>query len=245
MHQSADRRISFRVFGDRALFSDPVTRIGGEKSTYPVPTYQAIKGITESIYWKPTFIWRIEKIRIMNPIKFETSGIRPIKYNDASKNDLAYYTYLKDVCYEVLARFDWNENRQDLGGDRNYNKHMEIVSRSLSKGGRRDIFLGARECQGYVEPCNFGEAAGAYDDTNNVGHKINLGFMFHSFIYPDEAFDDRSYGKLSTAFWYPVMENGIICFPEIKELKYRRELHNKKLKEFVAGRNFEVLEVGE
>ncbi len=241
MHQLANQWISFRVFGDRALFSDPVTRIGGEKSTYLIPTYQAIKGITESIYWKPTFIWRIEKIRVVNPIKLETSGIRPIKYNDASSNDLAYYTYLKDVCYEVLARFDWNENRQDLAGDRNYNKHMEIARRSLEKGGRRDIFLGTRECQGYVEPCKFGEAAGAYD---GVCEKMSLGFMFHSFIYPDEAFDDKSYGKLSATFWHPVMKNGVIDFPEPQELKYRRELYKRKPKEFIAGKNFEMLGVG-
>ncbi len=33
----------------------------------------------------------------------------------------------------------------------------------IERGGRRDIFLGTRECQGYVEPCVFGEGEGAYD----------------------------------------------------------------------------------
>ena len=240
MEKTANRRISFRVFGERALFSDPVTRIGGEKSTYLIPTYQAIKGIAESIYWKPTFIWKIEKIRVVNPIRLETSGIRPIKYNDAGSNELAYYTYLKDVCYEVVAEFVWNENREDLAGDRNYNKHSEIANRSLIKGGRRDIFLGTRECQGYVEPCNFGEFPGAYDDVDGSGSRSNFGFMFHSFIYPDEAFDGSSYGKLSAAFWYPVMENGVIKFPQAKELEFRREIYKMNPKRFVVGKNFEV-----
>ena len=48
-----ENSIEFKVYGRRALFSDPLTRTGGEKFTYPVPTYQALKGITESIYWKP------------------------------------------------------------------------------------------------------------------------------------------------------------------------------------------------
>ncbi|MCA6071063.1 MAG: hypothetical protein LE168_01540 [Endomicrobium sp.] len=26
-----------------------------------MPTYEAIKGIAESIYWKPTFVWIIDK----------------------------------------------------------------------------------------------------------------------------------------------------------------------------------------
>ena len=44
-----ENSIEFKVYGRRALFSDPLTRTGGEKFTYPVPTYQALKGITESI----------------------------------------------------------------------------------------------------------------------------------------------------------------------------------------------------
>ena len=48
--------ITLHVWGRYALFSDPITRVGGEKISYPVPTYQAVKGILESVYWKPTFI---------------------------------------------------------------------------------------------------------------------------------------------------------------------------------------------
>lgn len=35
--------ISFRVWGRYALFSDPLTRIGGEKFTYPIPTLSGHK----------------------------------------------------------------------------------------------------------------------------------------------------------------------------------------------------------
>mgnify|MGYP002509202458 CR=1 FL=1 len=42
--------IEFEVYGDYALFSDPVTRVGGEKSSYHIPTYEALKGIVESMY---------------------------------------------------------------------------------------------------------------------------------------------------------------------------------------------------
>ena len=56
-----------QVYGRYALFSDPITRVGGEKFSYPVPTYQALKGIYESCYWKPTFTWVIDELRVMNP----------------------------------------------------------------------------------------------------------------------------------------------------------------------------------
>ena len=44
------KSISYLLWGREALFSDPIMRVGGEKCSYPVPTYQALKGITESIY---------------------------------------------------------------------------------------------------------------------------------------------------------------------------------------------------
>lgn len=88
--------VEFEVFGDYALFSDPLMRLGGEKCSYQVPTYEALKGILSSVYWKPTFIWRIMDVRVMNPIQTEVKGIRPIKYSGG--NDLAYYTYLKTAA---------------------------------------------------------------------------------------------------------------------------------------------------
>ena len=48
----------------------------------------------------------------MNPIQTETKGIRPIAYNGG--NELAYYTYLKDVKYQVRAHFEPNNNQPKL-----------------------------------------------------------------------------------------------------------------------------------
>ena len=67
--------VEFVVYGDYALFSDPITRVGGEKSTYQVPTYEALKGIISSVYWKPTLIWYIDKVRIMNQIQTEAKSL--------------------------------------------------------------------------------------------------------------------------------------------------------------------------
>ena len=53
--------VEFCVYGKSALFSDVLTRVGGEKYSYPIPTYEALKGILQSIYWKPTLIWYIDR----------------------------------------------------------------------------------------------------------------------------------------------------------------------------------------
>ena len=101
--------VELEVTGDYALFSDPVMRIGGEKTTMQIPSYEALKGILSSVYWKPTFIWYIDVVRVMNRIRTEVKGIRPIKYSGG--NDLSFYTYLKDCRYRIKAHFEWNENR--------------------------------------------------------------------------------------------------------------------------------------
>jgi CRISPR-associated protein Cas5d len=196
-------QVEFKVYGRSALFTDPVTKIGGEKCSYQIPTYEALKGITESIYWKPTFIWVIDELRVIKPIRLVAKNIKAIKYQEPGA-DLSVYTYLSDVEYRVRAHFEWNEKRPDLKGDRNDNKHYLVAKRMIERGGRRDIFLGARECQAYVEPCAFDEGEGFYDQYGAT----SFGLMFHSFGYPDELGES----KLISRFWRPEMKNGVVKF---------------------------------
>ncbi len=228
--------IEYTVFGRYALFTDPLSKTGGEKCSYQIPTYQALKGITESIYWKPTITWVIDECRIMKWIQTESKGIRPIKYSE-NKNDLSLYTYLRDVEYRVKAHFEWNENRPDLAHDRNENKHYDIARRMLERGGRRDIFLGARECQEYVEPCPLDEGEGVYDQTN-----LSFGIMVHGITYPDEAVREEEKGKMTVRLWNAQMENGVIHFPRPEECEIRRILRSEKQKPFVHGENFSGLD---
>lgn len=237
--------VEFEVTGDYALFSDPITRVGGEKTTLQIPTYEALKGIISSVYWKPTFVWVIDAVRVIKPIQMEVKGIRPLKYGGG--NDLAYYTYLKDCKYQVRAHFEWNENRPELASDRIENKHHEIAKKMIRKGGRRDIFLGTRECQGYVEPCVFGTGKGAYDqDTGR--QDISFGLMYHGITYADEAYSDDTSGSMTANFWYPIMRNGILEFPKPRECpihkhlrSYRQKTFGQELNNFSGLKEFEVI----
>lgn len=218
--------VEFQVTGDYALFSDPIMRLGGEKCSYQVPTYEALKGILSSVYWKPSLTWYISEVRVMNPIQTEVKGIRPINYGGG--NDLAYYTYLKNCCYQVRAYFEWNENRPELREDWNENKHHQIALRMIRKGGRRDVFLGTRECQGYVEPCEFGSGKGAYDDLPELG----FGLMYHGITYPDEAYSEEAKGMMTARFWYPVMKRGVISFLRPEECPGQKPLRKMSMKPF-------------
>ncbi|HLS34940.1 MAG TPA: type I-C CRISPR-associated protein Cas5c [Bacillota bacterium] len=223
--------IYFNVYGDYALFTNPITRIGGEKSTYQVPTYEALKGIVESIYWKPSIVIVVDKVRIMNPIQMESKGMRPIHYRGG--NTLAYYTYLRNVSYQVAAHFEFNPHRPDLKHDHNEHKHHNIMKRSLNRGGRRDIYLGTRECQAYVEPVKFGEGEGAYDD---IG-ELHFGTMVHGFNYPDETGKE----ELEVRLWNPVMKNGVIEFPRPEECAQVRPLRKMRSKQFDSS-NFQTVD---
>ncbi len=223
--------VEFLVTGDYALFSDPLMRVGGEKCSYQIPTYEALKGILSSVYWKPTFIWYIDSVRVLNPIQTEVKGIRPIKYNGG--NDLSYYTYLKNCAYQVRAHFEWNLNRPELEQDRNENKHHNIAKRMIEKGGRRDVFLGARECQGYVEPCVFGEGKGQYDELSELG----FGLMYHGLTYADEAYSAETENLMTANFWYPAMKKGIIEFPRPEECPLHKQIREMEMKKFGTEEN--------
>lgn len=214
--------VEFAVYGDYALFTDPLTKLGGEKLSYQVPTYQALKGIVESIYWKPTLLMVVDEVRIMNAIRMESKGVRPIDYSGG--NTLANYTYLKDVHYQVRCHFEFNLNRPDMAFDRNEHKHHNILKRSVKAGGRRDIFLGTRECQGYVEPCVFGEGESFY---NQYGD-IHLGTMVHGINYPDETGRDQ----MEVRLWQPIMKNGIITFNRPESCTQIRVISQMKPKVF-------------
>jgi len=204
-----------------------VTKTGGEKCSYHVPTYEAIKGVLKSIYWKPTIIWYVDKIRVIKPFQTQTKGTKPLVWGGG--NSLAIYTFLHEVEYQVHAHFEWNEFRPELKKDRIEGKHFNIARRMLEKGGRQDIFLGTRDCQGYVEPCPFDEGDGAYDNID----ELSFGLMFHSFDYPDETGKKELY----TQFWQAVMKNGVLYFPRPETCDKKRFIRKMEPKPFGLGDN--------
>lgn len=227
MRESHKNSIEFKVWGRHALFTDPLTRIGGEKCSYHIPTYEALKGIAKSIYWKPTFIWVIDEVRVINRIRTQTKGTKPLEFGGG--NTLAIYTFLTDVEYQVKAHFIWNLHRPELADDRIDGKHQCVAKRMLERGGRQDIFLGTRDCQGYVEPCEFGSGVGHYDGAGELG----FGLTFHGFDYSDETGEN----KLQARFWRPMMADGVIRFISPEQCEVRKFIREMQPKQFRAGQN--------
>ena len=216
--------LEFKVWGRYAMFTDPLTRMGGEKCSYHLPTYEGLKGIVKSIYWKPTLTWIVDDLRVMKRIQTQTKGTKPLEFGGG--NTLATYTFLFDVEYQVRAHFVWNEHRPELTKDRNERKHFETATRMLDRGGRQDIFLGTRDCQGYVESCAFGSGPGDYDSLS----RLDYGVMFHGFDYPDET----GIHELHARFWRPVLTEGRLHFPAPETCTMRKFIRPMMAKRFGA-----------
>lgn len=205
--------VSFLVYGKNALFTDPFTKSGGEKNTMLIPSYDAMRGIAESVYWKPSIRVIVEKVRVLNRITTQAKGTLT-KHLNGSKG-LSNYTYLQDVAYQVQIRIEVNEERMDLQEDFILPKHFAIFKQAIKKGGRKDVFLGTRDCYAYVEPCEFGEGTGYYDRSGT----INYGLAVHSINYPNSKNPN-----FSTNLWDSNMVDGVIHFPKPSECTITRTL---------------------
>lgn len=142
--------VKLRVSGERACFTRPEMKV--ERVSYDVITPSAARGILEAIHWKPAFTWRIERLTVLKPIRFETirrnevaSRIPSLNVkkamNAGSTEGLALYvdedrqqraaTILKDVAYLIEARIDLKD---PANADEPIGKHLDIFNRRARKG---------------------------------------------------------------------------------------------------------------
>lgn len=127
-----------RITGDYALWTDPATKGGGERISYQVPTVQALQGICDAVYFKPTIRNVVDAVKVVNPVRFHSMGYRAL-YADLSAG-LNYITALSNVVYLLKYHFEWDLNRDDLARDRIMKKHEAIAERSLKRGGAEMYF---------------------------------------------------------------------------------------------------------
>jgi CRISPR-associated protein Cas5d len=154
--------VKLRVSGDRACFTRPELKV--ERYSYEVITPSAARGILEAIHWKPAFTWRIDRLRVLKPITFETIRRNEVAsripsprvrkaISTASTEGLALYvdedrqqrasTILTNVAYVIEARI---ELAAPASADETVGKHLDIFNRRARKGQCfHRPYLGTRE----------------------------------------------------------------------------------------------------
>jgi len=194
-----------------------------ERVSYDVITPSAARGILEAIHWKPAIRWRVDRILVLNAIRFESirrnevgnklSAASVKKAMNAGSTDglVAYVdqdrqqraaTVLKDVAYVIEAHFELTDCAE---ASETEGKHLDIFNRRARKG---QFFhapcLGVREF-----PANFDlleDDSYPKSDASLVGER-DLGWMLHDF---DFANDNTPY------FFRAVMREGWIDVPSIQ-----------------------------
>ena len=140
--------IQLEVWGDYALFSRPELKV--ERVSYDVPTPSAARGIVEAIYYHPGLQWHIDRIYVLNPIRFVsvrrnevTSKISARNMRQAMQggNQALYMAapqeivqraslLLQDVHYVIEAHFEMTPKASPSD---NPGKFQDIVTRRMEK----------------------------------------------------------------------------------------------------------------
>jgi len=154
------------VWGERACFTRPEMKV--ERVSYDIITPSAARGVLEAIHWKPALRWRIDRIGVLKPVRFESirrnevgsklssanvgraiktgSTAAVVCYVDQERQQRAA-TVLRDVAYVIEAHFDLTAR---AGVDDNVGKHLDIFNRRARAG---QFFhqpcLGVREFPAY------------------------------------------------------------------------------------------------
>lgn len=228
--------ITLEISGDYALFSRPEMKV--ERVSYDVITPSAARGILEAIYWKPQIRWIIDRITVINPIRFTN-----IRRNEISKkannptaamvaeggNDtLGIYVdqerqqraslLLKDVRYIIHASVHILDSRMERGGEtvpanKAAGKHLEIFKRRTRKGQAfHQPYFGCRE---------FPVAFKLHEDNSELpaphaslmGEK-DLGFMLHDIEF-DQNPKTKAVKSTTPHFFRAQMNDGHIEIPKL------------------------------
>lgn len=205
--------VKLRVWGEYACFTRPEMK--GERVSYDVMTPSAARGILEAIHWKPALAWRIDRIHVMKPIRFDSIRRNEVKSKipvgsikkvmNGSMIDLHQYAadsterqqraalILRDVEYVIEAHFDMTDKAGE--GD-NPGKHCDIFSRRARSGQcYMRPYFGCREF-----PVNFELLEDTIPPSPLKGES-DLGWMLWDIDFSN---------NMQPIFFRPIMKDGII-----------------------------------
>ncbi|MEX2310231.1 MAG: type I-C CRISPR-associated protein Cas5c [Pirellulales bacterium] len=209
-----------RVRGPIACFTRP--ELKAERVSYPLMTPSAARGILEAILWKPAIRWRIDRIKVLNPIRWiafrrnevasrasppaaaviDTGGVAPVlivEDDRAQRNTVA----LRDVDYVIEAHFEITER---AGPEENTKKFTEMFERRLEKGQHfHQPYLGCREFVAEVGPVNG-------DVPSPIDHSQDLGLMLWDIDFGKERNRPR--------FFQARLEHGVLEVPADPETTF-------------------------
>ena len=204
--------IQLEVWGAYALFSRPELKV--ERVSYDVPTPSAARGIVESVYYHPGLRWYIDRIHVLNPIRFVSirrnevtdkisgrnvrqaaqGGGQPLYLVSSQKIVQRSSLLLQDVHYVIEAHFEMTDKAAPSD---NPGKFQDIVTRRMERGQCfHTPYFGCREF-----PVSFRRWPGGPIPT--INETRDLGLMLYDFDYSDPA-------AITPTYFRARLEHGVL-----------------------------------
>lgn len=217
------------VWGPLACFTRPEMKV--ERVSYDVITPSAARAIYSAILWKPAILWRIDRIDVLEPIRWinirrnevgAVGGEAPIVASENRVQRAALM--LRDVRYRLHAHFDFipPERRpkiyteapewlrpddpvfsREAGPDEKAAKYAAMFARRAEKG-QCFIrpYLGCRECAAEFRLVRDPAA----EPRQPIAETHDLGFMLYDLDFSNPK-------DPQPMFYHARMENGSIRVP--------------------------------
>ena len=220
--------VEVKVWGDYGIFTMPELKV--ERVSYPMMTPSAARGVLESIFWKPQFLWRIEEIWMLAPPRF--SSIAFSDNGEIAPGPRYFSTLRNEVNSRASERtaHGWEKNGGgfDAVADRSQRHTLALrdvaylirAHAVLQPGVMDDIakyrdqfrrrvrrgrcfampYLGTRECTAF-----FTEPDGT---ERPVDYTADIGMMLDDLDYASDGS-----GRGTPRFWNARVEGGILRPP--------------------------------
>lgn len=224
--------IRLHCWGDYALFTRPEMKV--ERVSYEIITPSAARGVLEAIYWKPQIRWVIDRLHVLNPIRFTSQrrnevsvkipagevasamkrgrgrlGMAIDEINNQGKPKYRQQRaamLLRDVAYVIEAHFEI------LNGEPNEAKHLDQFNRRARAGQCfTRPYLGTRECAADFALIEHGQPLP--QPHPSLAGRRELGWMLHDIDFRN--------GR-QPRFFNAVMVDGVIDVPPFDSPEVKR-----------------------
>lgn len=205
------------VTGCLASFNRAESKV--ERHSYPIITPSAARAVFESILWKPSLLWKIERIEVLKPIrwisirrnevgaKISTRNVQTAMKNGHGQLGLCIEDerqqraglLLRDVRYRLHARFELTSK---AGPGENPAKFAEMFRRRAQRGQCvNQPYLGCREFA-----ADFRLVEHPENETPPVDITEDLGLMLLDFDYSRRDSPEPRYFEAR-------LRNGVLIVP--------------------------------
>jgi len=224
-----ENKVSLHVWGENACFTRPEMKT--ERVSYDVITPSAARSILEAIHWKPAINWMVDKIEVLEPIRFVsirrnevaskisarnvTSAMRKgsteqlyMLVDEGKERQQRAATILRDVGYIINAHFEVTDKAQE---DDYYGKHRDMFMRRARQGQCfHQPYLGNREFPASFTLLENGARpkSNLSDDEKNK----DFGYMLRGIDFDKEN---------TPHFFRAIMQEGVIKVPPFKSKAVR------------------------